>query len=273
MTTAIIGANGFLGRIIAELLISNNESVISVYNSSKGNILEGTEAISLEEFLNGDARINNIIFSAGSFRNTIVENIYLNCDVLYKLTKKYSNSRFVYISSANVYGNSPDVVTEDSPFYNPNSYGLSKLSGEFIVSGLMSYAIVRPVYLYGPDLENGSFLPFIKSQAKENGIIPLYGQGEREQDYLHVNDAADLIIKSLFKGENGIYLGASGKSVSNKRIAEIICDTLGRESCKIKYGPHAETSPSLYYNATRTKKDLEWYPKISIEEGIKSFVQ
>lgn len=273
MKTAVIGANGFLGRKLAELLKEKMVEVVSVYNRNKENVVNGTEAVSMENFLKGQFEVNNIIFSAGSFKNTIDENIELNCNLLYSLTRQYKNCRFIYISSANVYGYPNETINEDSPFFKPNSYGMSKLNGEFIVSGLPNFAIIRLVYLYGSGLENGSFLPFLVEQAREKGIIPLYGQGEREQDYLHVKDAAELIIKALFIGKNKIYLGASGKSVSNKEIAEIIRNELGANSCKIEYILKQETSLSLNYDSSRTKRELQWSPKISIEEGIKDLIQ
>ena len=171
MRIAVVGANGFLGKFVVRNLTSEDKEVICVYNQQTDNIPTNLEKISMKDFLKGKEEVESIIFSAGSFRNSLAENNRLNCVDLYTLTKNYSHCRFLYISSANVYGNTSKEISESSPFYEPNQYGMSKLSGETIVSGMEDFAIVRLVYIYGQGLDNGSFLPFLVKSAKENQRI------------------------------------------------------------------------------------------------------
>lgn len=270
MKTAVIGANGFFGKAIIENLILEKWEVIAVYNRNKNNIRKDIKSLSISQFLSGNEDIDSIIFSPGSFQSSIHDNILLN-KLLFELTCIYNHCRFLYISSANVYGNTTEIISENSPFYNPGNYGLSKLSGEYIVSSVPSYCIVRPVYLYGKGLNNNSFLPFLLKKAKEDQTIPLFGKGNREQDYLHVNDAAKLCIAALLDKENNIYLGATGKSVSNLKIANEVCSLLSNK-CEIKLIKEKNEGVSFYYNPSWTMNKLGWKPLIDLKEGLRDMI-
>lgn len=271
MRIAVVGANGFLGREIVRQAIAKGHEVIGIYHRNFSNIPAELKKISMQSFLKGNENVNDIIFSAGSFKNSVEENNRLNCEDLYQLSLKYNHCRFLYISSANVYGSAINVISESSPFYNPSNYGLSKLSAETIVSGMPNYAIVRLVYIYGENLDNGSFLPFILKKAKKTGKISLFGGGERVQDYLHVKDAANLCLKTFDCSENGIYLGATGHSISNLEIAKLVCENI-LGACEVELLDKPESSVSFYYDPSWTMKKLDWQPKIGIVEGIKEML-
>lgn len=271
MKTAIIGANGFLGRNLIDNLDQKGEDVLAVFNRNKSNIPAHIEAVSLQKFLKGKQKIDNIIFAAGSFKNLIEENVFLNCEVLYPITTTYSNCRVAFVSSSNVYGNNPEVIRENSSFYNPTAYGMSKLCGEFIVSRMNSYTIIRLVYLYGKGLENGSFLPFIIDRATTENGIKLFGKGLREQDYLHVEDAAELCIKALFKNTNAIYLGATGNPIKNIEVSKIVSKE-AEGSMKIDLVEQEEKRSSFYFDPSWTKETLDWQPQKNFENGLKDMM-
>jgi len=175
----------------------------------------------------------------------------------------------VYISSTNVYGNTNQVVTENSSFNSPSIYALSKIAGEFIVGSMKYFSIVRLAYIYGPRITNSSFIPAIIVSAKENKKITLFGQGEREQDYIYIDDAVNFCVLSAMKESNGIYLGATGVSVSNRQVAEEIQKYI---DCKIEF-KGVETGQSFYFNPEKTFEELNWKPQISISEGINNMLK
>jgi UDP-glucose 4-epimerase len=178
----------------------------------------------------------------------------------------YSDARFLYVSSVNVYGIHNDIITENSSFNSPSLYGRSKLASEFIVSSCKSYAIIRFTYLYGPHLNNNSFLPTIIGQALSKKTIGLMGEGKRSQDYLYVTDAARLCVEALHSTLNDVYLGASGKSYSNFEIGKIICDNV--PGCEITFSG-TENGVSFHINPAHAMKTLNWVPEVDINSGIK----
>ncbi len=266
---AVIGGNGFLGKAILDKLLLSGYTAYGVYHSSAENIPDGCIKISVEEFVEKPVTVNTIIFAAGSFSSSHEELVQLNCILIKKMIDQYPRARFVYVSSANVYGSHSEIISEKSAFNSPGLYGRAKLTGEFIVSMIPSFAIVRLVYLYGKGLDNGSFLTHVIRQAKLDKKIILYGKGQRKQDYLHVNDAAALCVKLADDEQNGIFIGATGRSFSNLEVAELIKETV--PGCTIEFQGE-EVGQSFFFDATETMEKCNWKPAISFSEGIKNML-
>lgn len=265
---AVIGANGFLGSSLTSFLLDNNYKVIAVYNNSTDNIDLRANLVSISSFLDSTYNLDYIYYTVGSYSSTHSDFISMN-NTLYKVSIKYPDSKLIYISSTNVYGEHKDVINESSAFNNPNLYGLSKLAGEFIVQAHKHYSIIRFTYIYGRGITNNSFLPHIIKSAKDKRVINIYGEGERRQDYLHINDAVTLCYKSALLEQNTILLGASGVTFSNKEVAEIICDKI---NSSIEYSG-IEKAPSFFFNPKGTFELTNWEPKVLFTNGIKEMLK
>jgi nucleoside-diphosphate-sugar epimerase len=266
-TAAVIGANGFLGSCLVKKLISEDLNIIAVYNVNSDNILPNVKAIYKEEFLKTTYDINFIYFLSGNYANSHKDLIEINYD-LQRYISKYPNIKFVYISSTNVYGFHSEDITENSTFNNPSLYARFKLAGEFLITSLSNYSIIRLTYLYGPGIKNASFLPTIIRSAKENSQIILNGNGSRFQDYLYIDDAVDLCYLVAKVQDNRIYLGATGIKTSNIEVASIISSIT---NCDIKYLGE-ERAQSFSFNPNETFTLLKWKPRIQFNIGIKKML-
>lgn len=262
---AVIGSNGFLGKALVLELFSENHVVIAVYNHRKPAEIPGIINIHISEFIQRIIPVDVVFFAAGSFSSTVRELADLHCLQLKKIVDTYLDSRIVFISSANVYGMHQDVITETSCFNVPTPYGMSKLTGEFVTSAAKSYAIIRPVYLYGKGLSNRSFIPNLIDQAISTGKITLFGKGERRQDYLHVKDVAKLCLR-VMEGENITLLAATGQSYSNLQVAEEIVKHI--DKCSIEFSG-SDQGNSFYFDASVSFAKSSWQPVIELSEGIK----
>lgn len=264
----VVGANGFLGSEIVNELINQEMEVIAVYKTKSANINRLAKLISNESFLDSNFEPDYIFFAPGNYANTHEELLKIN-QALYLYSLKFRNSKFIYISSTNVYGIHNGTICEKSTYNNPGLYALCKLAGEFIVSAMPYYSIVRLTYIYGPSIGNNSFIPQIIRSAKELGEITLSGNGSRMQDYIYIDDAVNLCLTSAMIKENGIYLGATGVSNSNKEVAEEISKWV---DCTIRYSGE-DFGQSFQFNPQKTFDKLNWTYKISISEGIKRMLQ
>ncbi|TXT30424.1 MAG: nad-dependent epimerase/dehydratase [Chitinophagaceae bacterium] len=262
-TAVVIGANGFLGSALVKKLISENQKVIAVYNLHYDNVDSRAIVLNNEEFLNSTFEIDYFYFLSGNYTNSHNQLLEINFD-LFRYIKKYPNTKFIYISSTNVYGTHSSDITENSSFNNPSLYAQFKLSGEFLVSSLKNYSIVRLTYLYGPRITNSSFLPAIIKQAKEKLIININGNGERYQDYLYIDDAVEIVFLTSKISENRIFLAASGTKTTNKEAASLISKFTG---CKVNYIGD-EQSPSYGFDPSKSLAILKWKPKIKFEIGL-----
>lgn len=263
----VVGANGFLGSTLVNKLLDKKYEVVAIYNSSFDKINKKAKIITKDELFHSDIQPDTVFYLSGNYSIPHDKLLIINDD-LYQYSLRFPNSKMVYVSSTNVYGNSDEVITENSAFNNPGTYALSKIAGEFIVSSMKHFSILRLAYIYGPGISNNSFIPQIIKSARENKKITLFGNGEREQDYLYIDDAVNMCLASALNENNNTYLGATGISVSNKEIAEEIKKYTG---CSIEY-KGVETGKSFYFNPSKTFKELNWHPVTTISEGIQKML-
>ncbi|MGN7990542.1 NAD-dependent epimerase/dehydratase family protein [Pedobacter sp. 22226] len=267
-TCAVVGANGFLGKELVKQLIYNNYIVTAVYNNSHSEIPATVDKLSIGNFIKIKKKYDFVILAIGNFNSKHSELIDINSKI-HEILKNNISAKIIFISSTNVYGIHDDVIELNSSFNIPTLYPLSKLAGEFLVSSHYKFSIIRLTYLYGNGLNNGSFLPNLIQKSKETGKITLFGNGERKQDYLHIDDAVNLCIKAMETDINGFFIGASGTSTSNREIAEIV--SLAHSS-EIEY-QGVETGSSFYFDIKNSCEMLDWSPKINIEDGVKNMLR
>jgi nucleoside-diphosphate-sugar epimerase len=262
-TAAVIGANGFLGTCLLKKLISQNINTIAVFNLNNNKQFSEVNYVYKEDFLSANYDVDFIYFVSGNYLNSHKELIEINSD-LQRYINKYPNVKFVYISSTNVYGYHTEKITENSSYNSPSLYARFKLAGEFLISSLNNFSIVRLTYLYGPGIKNTSFLPTIINSAKVNNEIIINGDGSRFQDYLYIEDAVDLCFNSANILGNQIFLGASGIKTTNIEVATILSNQLGSE---IKFVGE-ENGHSFSFDPQKTFSILNWEPKVNFKTGL-----
>lgn len=81
----------------------------------------------------------------------------------------------------------------------------------------------------------------------------------------HIDDAAVLCLKAAKSQKTGKYLGVYGISYTNHAVAKYICSHF--HDCQIKYAG-IDTGLSNEYDASYTRKRLDFIPSISLKKGI-----
>lgn len=273
MKVLVIGANGFLGRNLVKRCLTTSWNVTCVYHNNYDYLPNGCKKYSYDELKTINTSFDVIFLLAASipykhFNHPSVELLQSNILLSLETVKKFSNSKLIFSSSASVYGNHDEVISEASGYNNPNFYGLTKLAGETIVRFHKNYQIIRFSSLYGTGMNPSTFLPTIINDAKFKKIITIHGRGMRYQDYLHVDDAVSYLLSAASCNISGIYLGVNGISHSNIEVAECIKEYI--KDCLIQNVGN-DDSPSFRYNNDITKNILKFTPKISLEKGIAEF--
>ena len=106
-------------------------------------------------------------------------------------------------------------------------------------------------------------------KAKKDIII--WGEGLETRDLLHVDDLMNFVYKAIFtqKKRFDIYNVGSSKNISIKNLAEKIIRYSGKK-VDIKFDLSKKSlKNSVKINIEKSKKDIGWVPKISIDSGIK----
>ena len=269
MKVAILGANGFLGRNLVHKFLLCNEQVWAFYNERADKIPSGCIPVNIKEIDATEVFFDLLIISIGSHASSHYDFIEQQLSIL-NILKSVKFKRVIYISSIAVYGNHTDVIQVNSPYQNPGLYGQSKLATEFIISGQKSFAIIRPTYIYGKGMNVNSLLPAWVNSALSEKRIEVYGNGSRKQDYLHIDDAVDLCYKAYLSEGNFALIAATGRSITNREVAELIQQYVNAGTEVIYKG--TDTAASFSYDIEGTMKKLDWSPRISFADGIKEYI-
>ena len=206
-----------------------------------------------------------------------------------KNKNKKDNFRFLHISTDEVFG----TVRNNQKFsektsYSPRSpYSASKASSDHLVNAWYhTYGL--PILItncsnnYGPWQFPEKLIPLTIFKAINKEKIPLYGDGKNIRDWLHVEDHINAILLVLENGRPGesYCIGGHGEK-TNLEMVNIICDTLDylipsdeKHNKLITFVKDRLGHDRRYaINSNKITSELGWYPKYTIEEGIKSTIK
>ena len=204
---------------------------------------------------------------------------------LLEAARRSSISKFIYISSAAVYGDPINVpITESHPQDPLSPYGASKLSGEKYCMmynkafGLPSCCI-RPFNIYSPRQDPGNpysgvISRFIeKARAGQSPVI--FGDGTQTRDFISVHDIVDIIQLLLEKEDaNGhVFNAGTGKSITVSELANMVLEIFDVD-VPVQYMP--ERPGDIKYSCSdisKARKILGFEPKVSLREGLMEFAE
>jgi dTDP-glucose 4,6-dehydratase len=109
--------------------------------------------------------------------------------------------------------------------YSPSKAGSDLLALSYFTTYKLNVTVTRSSNNYGPYQFPEKLVPLMISNALENKLLPLYGDGMQVRDWLHVGDHCRAIFTALQKGRAGEVYNVGGNcSLPNieviKRILE-----------------------------------------------------
>ena len=196
---------------------------------------------------------------------------------------KKDSAVMVYSSSAATYGNlpSPQTVGKESP---ENPYGFSKYimdqiairyskeNPDLTMVGLRFFNVYGPREYYKA---NTSSMVIQLGHQILDGKIPRLFKGSDQifRDFIYIDDVLQAIIKSCDPKQNGTYNVGTGISRSFQDIADILQKEL-RTDLGTEYFPNPYDDYQIHTqaNISTSKDNLGFAPKVSLEQGIKSYI-
>lgn len=192
--------------------------------------------------------------------------------------------RFVFVSSAAVYGDPLRLPLEEEHPKNPLSfYGVSKVCGEEYVKAFgrtmgLEYAIVRPFNLYSvradPSSPYSGVITKFVTRAKEGKDLLVEGDGLQTRDFAHVRDLARMISLILRSDAKDITLNCgSGRGTSVLELARTV-QALSPQKVGIvhKEARLGDIRHSVA-DVTRAKELLKFETEIDLRDGLATFFE
>mgnify|MGYP001594090619 CR=1 FL=1 len=300
MKILVTGGAGFIGSYLTKRLVELKHEVIVVdsfesgnyknlrtihnkINICKGNILDTTlvsKVISQIDVIfhlaakttvsqsNGNKELYNLVNTEGT-------------QLLLNQAKRCGVKKFIFASSAAIYGNQDDISLCESVKPKPISpLGTSKLNAEkhcvvYRNKGL-DVIILRFFNVYGYG-QNPNFSGAISNLVKcihANKTFSIYGDGEQTRDFVYIDDVVNACIQCLTikTNKNYIFNIASGTGLSINKLKNMT-EELTKKNIKVQCKSHR--MGEIYYSRAcicNAYKYLNYKPKISLQKGLEKTI-
>jgi UDP-glucose 4-epimerase len=291
----VTGVSGFIGRYVARYFSEQGWFVIGIDNSAPENAplanLSAYHQLHLP-----DAALNSLLqehspqvcihcagrasvsLSVTDPSTDFYANTVLTFEVLNSLRLKAPNCRFIFLSTAAVYGNPESLpVSETQPAAPISPYGFHKLQCEQLcleyskVYGLLT-ARVRIFSAYGPGLRRQVLWDICQKVLTQNSLT-LQGTGKESRDFIHALDIARAlhIIATNAPMEGEVYNLGTGQEVTISELANLVLDALDSE-CSVQFDKVVPTGVPLNWQANISKlESLGFTVSVPLERGVRTF--
>ena len=297
----VTGGTGFIGSHTIDRLLAEGREVWVLDNLSTGsldNLATHTSDGSLK-FVQGDigdqsllnemmSNVDSVIHLAALLdHEKCLRNPQLADEVnhggtisLLEEARKHDVERFVYASSAAVYGDVPRMpIAEDYELAPLTPYGASKLAGErkcvdyWLSHGLRTICL-RYFNVFGPRQSSRQYSGAITSfmnKLKQGRPPTIYGDGFQTRDFVHVSDVAAANILALDSERNGeVYNIGTGNESTIINLAQQLINISGQPSITPVHTSErqGEIRRSVA-DIRKSKTQIQYIPKTDLQKDLR----
>lgn len=199
---------------------------------------------------------------------------------LLDMSKRHKVRRFIFTSTGQVYDETHQPpFSEEMPADKQNSlYTASKRAGELYCKAYSNMSDIkitclRLANIYGPGMRENTIIPQLVKKVFINEPFIIHGDGSATRDYLHVSDLISAIMLTLTLDHRFEILNVGrGMPTEINQLLALVEKITGRKIITQMIENPATQDRRLYMNISKARQLLGWEPKISLEEGIKGYV-
>ena len=292
----VTGAYGFVGRHLARRLAAAGYSVVGIGHGAWGR--EEWRRWGITEWHNADIDVETLTTYAGDpdavfhcagsgsvafsmthpfqdHQRTVVTTL----SVLEFMRLHRPDARLVLPSSAGVYGIAAELpIRVNAPLKPVSPYGLHKSIAEALCASYARHfrircALVRLFSVYGVGIRKQ--LLWDACTKISSGDFSFAGTGEETRDWVHIDDAAELLfLAALHASEDCPTVnGGIGLALANREVVEAICASLNIGEHP-RFSGHVRPGDPLHYVADPTEaREWGWVPKRHWREQLEAYVE
>ena len=301
MKILITGGAGFIGTKICNKLKESFEIIVldnfskQIHGEKKPKLINGVEYVfgdvtntdDWEKVMSKDPDyIIHLAAETGTGQSMDEITKYVNTNVvgtsimLEFLNKNENNVKKIILSSTRaVYGDLENNST--TSIVDPKSvYAVTKLAQENLIktSSKVPYTILRyqNVFGDGQSLNNPytGIISIFSNQFLENKPITIFDNGIPTRDFIYVEDVVDVTIKCIDNNLTNYKTYDVGTGIETKILdVTLKLKELSNSSSEILITDYHRIGDVMHAKANNTniKIDLNWEPKLTIEDGLKFF--
>lgn len=295
MKVLITGGAGFIGSHLAEFLREHAEvRILDNLRSGDRRILKRHDvdliqasvldaaalraAVSGVDFLFHLAAMVGVQESMEKPHECVEINVLGTLNVL-RAAAHAGVRKFVFASSAAVYGDDPSVPTPETATPKPKSpYAITKLDGEYYCEmfereGWLRTASLRFFNVFGPGQDPASpyaaVVPAFLRRVTRGEPVTIFGDGEQSRDFIYVKDVVSSLV---FAAENaqvaGVFNCGYGRETTINELVQQIFASARSES-RLEYLPQRAGDVRRSCASTEKLRACGWQPVSSLEQGLR----
>ena len=290
----ITGGAGYLGSVLAEVLLDNGyhvtvfdnlmykqTSLLHLCDNKNFSFVKG-DVTNHKEFLPQIVNSNVIIPLAAIVGAPACDaNKKLATDVNYGqiqfiVDNLRKNQKLLMPNTNSQYGSSDSIITEDSPFNPLSHYAITKCNAEEYIMDWGNGICLRLATVFGssPRMRTDLLVNDFVYKTMTEGVLVLF-QSHFKRNYIHVKDIAYTFLHCIknYKKLNGevFNVGLSDANLNKMELAQKI-KTYYPNLVIIENEFSTDIDNRNYIVSNDKLESFGWKPKYSIDNGIEELI-
>lgn len=200
--------------------------------------------------------------------------------VLLEAARRHQHTRYLQVSTDEVYGNVPEGSSTEEDTLRPRSpYAAAKAGADLLVRAYhttygLPVIISRASNNFGPYQFPEKVIPLFVTNAIDDEPLPLYGDGGQIRDWLFVLDHCDAIALLLERGASGeVYNIGGDTELTNLELTRLILRALGKPSSLVRSVPDRPGHDRRYSVDSGKIQALGWQPALAFDEALATTIE
>lgn len=302
-TVLVTGGAGFIGSHLCKYLLEKDFRVICVDNLFTGRKENIKDILENKNFLFYEKDIINPVFmnehidqiynlacpaSPPAYQENPVRTVKANTLGMINMLgmAKLHCARILQASTSEIYGDPKEHPQNEKYYGNVNCNGIRSCydEGKRVAETLCfdyyrqhktDIRIIRIFNTYGPNMDpnDGRVVSNFIMQALKNEDITIYGDGKQTRSFCFISDLVEgmYLMMNQQKFIGPVNLGNDGEFSMNE-LAKKIIELTGSKSKIINTNLPSDDPKVRKPDLTLAKNELNWKPKINLEEGLKKTI-
>jgi len=236
-----------------------------------------------------ESHVDRSISGPAAFIQTNLVGTFSLLEAAREVWARDSATRFLHVSTDEVYGSIEMGQADEGSPYAPNSpYSASKAGSDHLARAYhqtygLPVVVTHCTNNFGPFQHAEKLIPLAITRMAAGEPVPIYGDGLNVRDWLYVEDHCEALEMVLGEGTPGSVYGISGDNEHSN------LDLLGILADRVDLALHRSqgTSRKLFsfvtdrlghdrryaLSSTRLRDDLGWSPSTPFLEGLDRTIQ
>lgn len=286
MKFLLLGGGGYLGSVLSELISERGQSAI-VYDTFKyWNVRDKLPNVkyikddikNIENHWDVFSNIDFVLYMVSPRFNELNDDSQITSEILLMnqaltfLRKTSPNYKLIFFSSCSVYGNTEQVVDENTELIPTTLYSKLKIEGEkqILNSGIENYIILRLATLYGAGVieRNDLLINNVLHDIKTNKKIQIY-EANASRPFLNVRDCAEIVFRLCTENieKKIINVGFNRFNITKTQLINKIEESINKK-VDVNFVDDGLEFRSYHVNFSNLEKSIQNFIPKSFERGI-----